>query len=354
MIEIRAAFWNLQNLFDMTESEIATDFGFTPAEGWTQATFDQKVANLAAVIGLMHGGQRPDLLGMCEIENKGVVETLRGALGWDDYAIAHDDSPDLRGIDTSLLYSTQTFEPAGEPAGYIVHLRYPTRDIFHVPLRVKATGAELDVLVNHWPSRSNGTYESEPFRMTVASHCGKLVDEMVRLPRDEFLALADAPTTLALLNERWNRNILLMGDFNDEPFNRSILDYLGASSGEDHLEGDIRPARGSHLPAANGYLRKMAPLFNCMWPILGRPDEGSYYFSAATNSMNVLDQFMISRGLYYGLRGLKMKLDSAEIFRPAVMTTPKGRPKKFEFNAAGVKTSGYSDHFPIQALIEVL
>ncbi len=355
MATIRVAFWNLQNLFGLRDSDIAADLGFSTADGWTRPVYEQKIANLAAVIQQMHAGQGPDLLGVCEIENKQVLEDLRVAVGRPDYEIAHIESPDIRGIDTSLYYSRDLFELAGDPVGHLVHLRYPTRDIFETPLRVKATGAEITVLVNHWPSRSRGTYESEPYRMTVATYCGRLVDQIVLLPREEFLSLADAPSALALLRRRWDRNVLLMGDFNDEPFSRSILDYLIASSGEDHIESPIVSANAAHLPAAGVYLRKVAPLFNCMWPLLGKADEGTYYYSAATNSMNMLDQFIISRGLYYGLQGLKMQLDSVEIVRPAIMAPgKKRRPKKFEFTPAGVKVSGYSDHFPIQAEIEVL
>jgi len=355
MSEIRIAFWNLQNLFDITASEIAADLGFTPAAGWTQEVFDKKLANLAEVINLMHSGQKPDLLGVCEIENKGVVEELTNAIDRDDYEIAHVESLDIRGIDTSLIYSRDVFELAGDPIGHLIHLRYPTRDIFEVPLRVKQNGAELTVFVSHWPSRRKGAYESEPFRLTVASHCGQLVDRVVKYPRTEFLALPDTEASLARLNNQWNRNILLMGDFNDEPFNRSILDFLRASSGVDHLEEGIKKSRGLNIPSAKTYLEKQPYLFNCMWPLLGVPDEGTYHFAESTNTMNMLDQFIVSRGLFFGFQGLKINVESVEIFKPDIMTTKeKKRPRKFEFNEEGVKSNGYSDHFPIQAIIETL
>jgi len=351
MAQVKVAFWNLQNLFDVTASEIAADFEFTPEQGWTQAVFNQKVANLAAIIR----GLDADLLGICEIENKGVIESLLAAIGRDDYAIAHVESPDIRGIDVSLIYSQDVFELAGEPVGHVIHLRYPTRDIFEVPLRVKENGAHLDVLVNHWPSRRKGVYESEPFRLAVANHCGRLVDQILKYPRTEFLALPDTAASLALLNARWNHNILLMGDFNDEPFNRSMLEYLRASSGLDHLEEDIAGRRGGHLPAAKTYLEKQAYLFNCMWPHLGVPDAGTHYFAESTNTMNLLDQFIVSRGLLFGLSGLRIILETVEISRPPLMATRlKQRPKKFEFDKTGVKSNGYSDHFPIQAVIETL
>ncbi len=355
MAQIKIAFWNLQNLFDTTASDIATDLGFTPAEGYTEPVFEQKLGNLAEVIRLMHGGQLPDLLGVCEIESRELMEQLRDAIPAADYEIAHEEAPDIRGIDTSLFYSRQVFELAGPPVGHLVHLRYPTRDIFEVPLRVRENGAELTVFVNHWPSRRNGVYESEPFRLTVASHAGRLVDRVLKLSRAEFLALPNTEASLAQLNDRWNRNVLLMGDFNDEPFNRSMLDFLQASSGTDHLEEEIKKAAGSALPSAGAYLGRQAYLFNCMWPFLGVPDEGTLYFAEATNSMNLLDQFIVSRGLFYGLKGLRIRRESVEIFKPDIMASgPKRRPKAFRFNRQGIQTNGYSDHFPIQALIETV
>jgi hypothetical protein len=355
MSQLKIAFWNLQNLFDTQLSEIAADLGFTPADGWTQQVYDNKVANLAAVIRLMHGGDMPDLLGLCEIENKGVVEDLIAATGRQDYEVAHDESPDLRGIDTSLIYSRDVFELAGDPVTHMVHLRFPTRDIFEVPLRVLETGAELRVFVNHWPSRRNGVYESEPFRLTVANYCGLLVDQVLKFSRLEYLAMADTTATLNQLNQRWDRNVLLMGDFNDEPFNRSMLEFLQASNGEDHLEEPIRKTGGRKTPSPESYLGRQAYLFNCMWRFLGIPDEGSLYFSGSTNSMNMLDQFILSRGLYYGLQGLKMDPESVEIFKPDIMASgEKKRPRAFTFSKDGNQSSGYSDHFPIQAVIQTI
>jgi hypothetical protein len=355
MSNIKIAFWNLQNLFDTHVSEIAADLGFTPADGWTQSVYENKVANLAAVIQLMHAGDMPDLLGLCEIENKGVVEDLIAAVGRDDYEVAHDDSPDIRGIDTSLIYSREVFELAGDPVGHMVHLRYPTRDIFEVPIRVLETGAELRVFVNHWPSRRNGVYESEPFRLAVANHCGQLVDQVLKFSRLEYLAMPDTAATQEQLNQRWNRNVLLMGDFNDEPYNRSLMDFLQASSGEDHMEENMRKSGGRNTPSPASYLGRQAYLFNCMWRFLGEPDEGSHYFSGSTNSMNMLDQFILSRGLYYGLQGLKIDLDSLVIFKPEIMSSgEKNRPRAFQFTKDGSQSSGYSDHFPIQAILETL
>ena len=352
MPNIKVSFWNVENLFDTTASEIAADLEFTPANGWTQAAYDAKVKNLAAIIKQMHGGLGPDLLGLCEIENKKVVQDLIDEIGRADYRVAHVDSPDIRGIDTTLVYSNQVFKDPqpSDMKGHLVHLRYPTRDIFQVRLEVKANTSELNVLVNHWPSRRRGQYESEPMRITVAEHCGRLVDEILKFPRADFLALPDTNASLMKLNERWNRNVLVMGDLNDEPFTRSVLDYLLGSKDLDHVEEELKPGGGKKIPEAKVYIGGKAYLFNCMWPKLGQPDKGSFYFSSATNSMNLLDQFFVSRGLFYGVQGLKIDPASVEIFTPAAMTTPKGRPRPFDRKTK----KGYSDHFPVQAVIQTI
>lgn len=355
MTDIKVAFWNLQNLFDTTVSEIAADLEFTPAKGWTKDAFDQKVANLASVINMMHDGKGPDLLGICEIENKKVAQRLIDEIGRKDYELAHVEVPDIRGIDCSLIYSNKVFELLGEPVGYLVHLRYPTRDIFEVKLRVLGNNAELTVAVNHWPSRSRGQYESEPNRIATAERCGWIVDKTLKFPRDEFLILPDTQNTLAKLNKRWNSNVLIMGDLNDEPFNRSILNYLRASKGEDNIEEEIKRSRGKKIPTAKSYLRRKAYLFNCMWPPLGEPDTGTYYYSRSTNTMNFLDQFIISRGMLYGRRNLRMDLNSVEIFTPSIIKTRgKGRPRPFKFTKTGFTKNGYSDHYPILSVIRTV
>ncbi len=353
MPEIKIAFWNVGNLFDTTASELATDLEFTPEQGWTPAAYDAKVKNLAAVINALHGGTGPDLLGLCEVENESVIRDLIKATGRTDLQIAHIDSEDLRGIDCTLLYSDKLFrKPAkSEMKGHTVHLRYATRDVFEVRLRLKGSGTppELIVLVNHWPSRKNGQYETEPLRITAAEHTGRLVDAYLKYSKQEYLT-TKPPFTLDQLKARWNRNVLLMGDFNDEPWSRSILDYLQASKDLDHVEEDMKGAAGGKPPTAENYLKRSAYLFNAMWPQTAIPDRGTHFFSGATNSMNLLDQFIITRGLVYGVQGLKFEPASVAIFDKAPAADARGRPANFDRE----KLTGSSDHLPITARITVL
>ena len=135
MALINIASWNLQNLFDIDVSDIAADLEFTPEEGWDAEALDNKLTNLAEIIKLMHGGQGPDLLGICEVENKELLEELVVRTGLPNLVVAHKNSPDIRGIDTSLIYSNKVFALDGEPVDHNIHFRHPTRDVFEVPLR---------------------------------------------------------------------------------------------------------------------------------------------------------------------------------------------------------------------------
>lgn len=358
---LNVAFWNLQNLFDIEVSQIAADLDFTPVHGWDRRAFEAKVRNLADIIRQMFDGAGPDLLGICEIENERVGQILIDAIGRDDYALAHVEHPDIRGIDTSLIYSTRKFDVDQQRIkGHLVHLRFPTRDIFEVHLKVRSNNADLAVLVNHWPSRSWGRLESEPFRLTVASHCGQLVDQNLKLSRKEYLQLSDTEVSLHRLNDSWDRNVLVMGDLNDEPWNRSVLEILKAGYTTDHLEEPVRFARGS-LPSYKAYASRSAYLFNPMWSLMATPDSGTHYYSRGTQTMTMLDQFLLSRGLHFGLQGLQpvqrscpespqVQIPDVQIFRPEELTTRKGRPREFRRETR----SGYSDHFPVTMQLSAL
>ena len=125
--------------------------------------------------------------------------------------------------------------------------------------------------------------------------------------------------------------ILVMGDFNDEPFNRSVTDYSLATT--------------SILKVK---LSKDAPrLYNLMWFIMAK-GIGTFYFS---NFPNLLDQFMVSKGIVEGTK-FKVKTVDRVIFPEMVKGKYKypikfGRPSDKSLNE-----KGYSDHLPISLILE--
>jgi hypothetical protein len=389
---INVAFWNLGNLFDTTSSLIASDLEFTPERGWDNTTKEKKIENLAKTINSFHDNQGPDLLGLCEIENEKMAQELIERMGKQDvYSIAkYDDSPDIRGIDTCLIYSKDKFK-FNYAKSYNIDFRYPTRDIFLTNLSVLQNYSELTVLVNHWPSRGGGgRLETEPLRIAVAENCGRAVEDILKLSWDELVKLPknlkDDENVLTQLNQKWNKNVLVMGDLNDNPYDRSVLNHLHATPDKKRLidwkeifehpslkRGYMKDQKDKH-----NYLSQHAFLYNCMWTLI--PD-GTYFFDEV---FDMLDQFVISKGLLNGEQGLRMDLKEVKIdkstkmanhivssiFEPTgidkIHPVSKESPMGFEYakkkpdeevgnlSPGRELHTGFSDHFPIQSVINIL
>lgn len=122
-----------------------------------------------------------------------------------------------------------------------------------------------------------------------------------------------------------------MGDFNDEPFNRSISEYALSISDA---------ARVGSPRSKNPYL------LNLMWPIVAS-GQGTYYY----DGWNTLDQIMVSRGLVTGKGGWKVSGD-AKIGATDIMATGiNGIPKRFGIRPKERNLTGFSDHFPVSVVL---
>ena len=142
--------------------------------GWTPQLRDRKIDQLASVIAAMNTGQGPDLLGVCEVENRFVVDRLvervkqrcrrLGAMH-----VVHADTGDARGIDIAFIYDDTLFQvplPLEESVFFhVVMRRHATREIVQVNFKTTTAAARTwAVFGNHWPSRSGGQFESEGYR----------------------------------------------------------------------------------------------------------------------------------------------------------------------------------------------
>ncbi len=309
------AFWNLENLFDVSTSADRPDYLKTKLKGelkgWTATVLKKKIVQLAKIIVQMNDGLGPDILGVCEIENENVVAKLLDGLpsGGRNYAIAHADTKDGRGIDVAIIYDADKYE-AGLQFNHFVQKRSATRDIFQLNLKTKA-GRDLVLVGNHWPSRSGGQYKTEPYRMMVAETLSyfhsRILEEL-------------GPDTA----------IVAMGDFNDEPFDRSIREY----------------AQTSREPRKITNSKSVPYFYNLMWDATG---EGSatYYFGSQPN---MLDQFWISKGILKRGSDFRVENDSVTIFQPDEMVSTGKYPAARAFKRPSHKkydSTGFSDHFPI-------
>ena len=342
MASYLVAFWNLENLFapegfagrePWLAKKVAKDLS-----GWTPALFDRKIDQLAHIVRQMNGGAGPDLLGVCEVENRFVLETLaarlNGLLPARSYGIVHADAErERRGIDTAFLHDTRRLTAHTEEFfSHWVMRRTGTRDISQCTF-VTAAGQELVAQANHWPSRSApagaGPQYSAGFRATAGETLGYW-HERIREVKGPDVAL------------------LAMGDFNDDPFDPSLR--VHAVAGRE--KGDVERSQS-------------AKLLNLTWSYLtqavvdwrGKPRtiDGTLYFGG---DGNLFDQILVSKGLLVGPNRLKVRLGSARIEAfPEMVSHRVGEgPIRFGLpkgNAAeNVNVNGFSDHFPVSVLLD--
>ena len=349
MGQINVTWWNLQNLFDTDDDPISQDFEFTAAAGWTPEVLAAKIANLAVALRASHGGEAVELLAVCEIEKNALLQRLANAMEHDHLRVVEDLSgtSDLRGIDVALAYDDRKLELV-DATSHLLHLRYRTRDLFEVRLRVLETGEELVVIAGHWPSRRLGRFESEPSRIAVAENVAFLVDGHVKVTPGEYESLR-AQDNLAAVRKRWEAKVLIVGDFNDEPYDRSVIGHLLASHELERVTGPTNDVDGFARETAT-YREREVYLYNATWPFVARERTGTYFFDSSPagtpNRYQLLDQMVASRGLL-GAEGLRLDLGSLRILDDALVATPSKRPRGFDRKTK----KGTSDHLPLTAVL---
>lgn len=306
--EFCVASWNVENLFDIEDDpNVALDEEFTPEapKRWTRERLDIKLGNLAKVIGKMNGGRGPDVLGLCEVENRKVIEMLVARLAplGRDYQIVHKDSPSDRGIDTALIYDAKVFGLADSRFHFVDAEK--TRDIVEAALT--RGNKKLYVFVNHWPSRRNDEWQ----RIMAAVVLRKRLDEI--LARDP------------------RADIVLVGDFNDEPGNVSIARFLRAAA----IRGQMTPGSfyNTTAPIAQDGLGTV--IWNDRWELI--------------------DHIIVSPGLlddvgFSWKPGSTHRVASDELLflsrRPNAIRQPSRTYTGNDFHR-----NGYSDHLAIECTI---
>lgn len=299
------AFYNLENLFDIKDDSYTLDDDFTPQglKKWSRKRYKRKLKKLAKTIvklGHKQTGVAPALLGVAEVENKTVIKDLlnTAAMKPFSYDYIHFDSPDERGIDTSLIFDPNFFEPLhSEPIPLFVESREgerdTTRDILYV--HGKLNGEEIHLFVNHWPSRRAGAELTEYKRVKAAETIISFMSE--------------------LESKYQQPNFIIMGDFNDGPDDRSIK-----------------------------HLVKEKELYNPMEKLL-TPERGSANYK---RSWSLFDQIIVSHSFFNYEKGTH-SFAHANIFDEYFLTEWKGKYRGNPFRTyVGRKyKGGYSDHFPV-------
>lgn len=310
------AFYNVENLFDIENDTLTYDDDRTPEgkDRWTRERYQNKVGHIAMVlanIGKEVTGSSPDLIGLCEVENKQVIEDLIGHEHLKDknYGIIHFDSPDERGIDVALIYKKASFLPTAFSSRRLLLIgldeeRNYTRDQLVVS---GLLGDEpVHLIINHWPSRSGGESLSKPNRIAAARLSRQIIDSIQRL--------------------EVGAKIIGMGDLNDDPIDDSLKMVLKTKGNpKDLVAGD---------------------LFNPMEKLFHKGIGSLAY----RDKWNLFDQIFFTCNLIKTERG-KLRFWKAGVFKAPYLVTHKGQYRGYPFRtyAGGNYTGGYSDHFPVYA-----
>jgi predicted extracellular nuclease len=299
------AFYNLENLFDTFDDKRTRDNDFLPSseKRWTQKRYNNKLKKLGytiSKIGTKTSGNSPAIIGLAEVENRLVVADLIKSKGLKNkpYDIVHYDSPDERGIDVALIYNTKIFTVENTEV-FALNLfdelgqRDYTRDI----LLVKGflNNEKMYVLVNHWPSRREGIDVSEKKRLIASDKVAEIIDLIKQKDK--------------------NPKIIIMGDFNDNPTNKSIKQLV--------MSQDLYNPMEALLSYSSGTLN-----YRSEW--------------------NLFDQILFSTN-FFEFNPEKHSFSKANIFDREFLKQFKGKYKGNPFRTfVGRKyKGGYSDHFPV-------
>ncbi|MFM2224793.1 MAG: hypothetical protein RJA07_995 [Bacteroidota bacterium] len=311
--QISIAFYNCENFFDTINDPNVKDEEFLPdaKSHWTIGRFNTKKQHIAQVISSINN-DGADMMGLCEIENKYVLEQLiqESSLAKSNYEIVHYNSADERGIDVAFLYKKEAIKLLGSKS---YRLRFPfdstlkTRDILIVNVEF-LNGQQAFIAVNHFPSRRGGTDESDQKRIYVAHTERHILD-----------------STFAA-NKSINPILIAMGDFNDEPENKSLQTMESSS---------------------------IMPMEN-VFKSFKTEKLGTHYYKG---EWSMFDQFFVSKNCVDGKKTkATFSKGNAHIFKSDFLLeqTPGlyfGAPLR---TYAGTRYfGGYSDHLPVYILLDL-
>ena len=313
-------FYNLENLFDIYDDPETHDEEFTPdgAKQWNEIKYQKKLTNMERVLFDIAAIQKdyPIVIGVSEIENRMVLEDLisQPKLAGANYRICHFDSPDARGVDVAFLYRADVFKLEGSDN---IKLNVPelpnfrTRDL--VVMWGTIEGEPFYFLVSHWPSRLGGKEASQFKRDACARQIREIKDSLI----------AQNPAT----------KVIVMGDFNDDATDASIVDVMGAKRRvKDLVAGDFFNPYNEMLRAGLGTL-------------------------AYQDAWNLFDNICVTENLVNApegeLRLIKGKKYYGNIFTRPYMLQQEGQYKGYPLRTfvSNNFQNGFSDHFPVYIYI---
>ncbi len=308
---ITIGFWNVENLFDLVDDPEKNDeeFALDGRKNVTWEVLDLKLDHMSVVLTDLNA----DILGLCEVENRDILDSLNKRFTNRDYSIIHFDSPDERGIDNAVLYDANIFSVADSR---IITIPFendrPTRDILYVHGFIKQKDVHL--FINHWPSNYSGLEQAIPRRIKTANILRARVDEL----------LAKDP----------GAEIIIMGDFNENPGDTAVGSILRSSVDREL----VTSGEGSFL-------------WNGMGKFIGVENGGTYKYRGKDN---ILDQIIVSKGVL-DKRNISLVVGSIRINDKPEYRQQEGNYAgyPFRFWAGDSLLGGFSDHLAVSMKIRI-
>ncbi len=314
------AFYNLENLFDtIPNNPQGRDLEYTPGgeKQWTGERYWKKISNLAYVISKMSSDRLPmgpAIIGVSEIENRTVLADLvkDPAIKDRGYKIVHHDGPDPRGVDVGMLYNPRLFKFRNVTNH---RLKIDGNPDFRSRDQMCVTGllggCPVAVIVNHWPSRLGGQEQSSYLREAAAALSKQIADSVWSVE----------PSTA----------VIVMGDLNDDPMDKSCAQVLGAS------------------PKADGV--GVHGFYNPWWRMLEKDGIGTLAYKG---SWNLFDQIIVSGNMLGENPGSGLEYSTCRVLNYDFLKGYEGNRQGYPLRtyAAGVWLNGYSDHYPTMIMLK--
>ena len=300
--------WNVENFFDDTndgrtgggDKEYDSLFADHPD------LLKLKLAKLTEAILKINAGKGPDILALVEVENVRAVELLQKALN----EKLSDPTLHYENLLMKEVSAGRHIAPAILTRLPVVHNRTRSLDKTSRILvgHVKVNDHELIVVASHWTSRLQES--GKQGRTKYADKIYGAVNAMVH-------------SNAAV-------DVLISGDFNDDPDDESVVNHLHATS-------DVEAVRaGNPLKLLNLFADKDAKEF------------GTHYYK----KWHIFDQIVVSPGLLDN-QGWSSDPQSVRVVNELHRASDKQkRPWRFG-GAHEKKERGYSDHFPVTVKLRI-
>lgn len=316
------AFYNLENLFDTIvdpdpNKVLQEDFTPLGPKRWTGKKYQQKLENLSRVLSEIGTDLTPDgaaVIGLCELENREVIEDLvkMPKLKDRNYKVVHYHSPDARGIDVALIYNPKYFTLESSQT---ITLTMPDSPKFRTrdQLLVSGTllGERVHFIVTHWPSKSGGEKRSRPKR-EAAAKLGRAVIDSIQTAEP-------------------GAKLIYMGDLNDEPHSNAVK----------HIMNTVKDRKDAVGPKLYNPMEK-----------LHDQGIGSHSWQGV---WGIIDQMLFTPGFVAQTADdfKDFRFYVAKIYNKEYLRTTTGSWKGTPFRSFGgdVWQNGYSDHFAVYSYL---